>query len=109
MLQEGFGFVSDLLAEGGGFEDLDLAAPAQQPLQQVALVADAEGDQQAIGAKRFVCSSIMAVICVRSWFGVDANSVCTCPGCTEFTRIPRGASSMAAAFVMPRTAHLLAM
>ncbi len=30
------------------------------------------------------------------------------PGWIEFTRIPRGASTRAAALVMPRTAHLLA-
>ena len=33
--------------------------------------------------------------------------VSTMPGCTEFTRMPFGPSSMAAALVMPRTANLL--
>ena len=31
------------------------------------------------------------------------------PGCTEFTRIPEWPSSIAATFVMPRTANLLAV
>jgi hypothetical protein len=31
------------------------------------------------------------------------------PGCTEFTRMPRGARSTAADLVMPRSAHFVAL
>src|SRR5258708_9003286 len=52
--QQSFRFAGDLLAQGGGLEHLHLAAPPEQPVEQVALVAQAEGKQQAVGAGLFV-------------------------------------------------------
>src|SRR5579859_6054645 len=53
IFEEGGSLAGDELAHGGRLQHAHLGAPAQQPLQQVALVAHAEGDQQAIGARLF--------------------------------------------------------
>jgi len=39
---------------------------------------------------------------------ISSIGVAIGPGWTEFTRMPRGASSSAADFVMPRKAHFVA-
>jgi hypothetical protein len=49
VLQHGLSFLGQQVAQQGGFEDPDVAAPAEQPLQNLALLAYLERDEQTLG------------------------------------------------------------
>lgn len=63
-----------------------------------------EGDR--VGDLRRCAESVAAAAAKRDWVVWSSRGVSTGPGKTAFTRIPDDASSAAAVWVSPRSAHL---